>query len=186
MLNSSSFQGGILSLLVIHSFGRVIKRLEREAIIQHPSTWDPIYHVEKATNGIVRPGLSSASVASNPFRGRPLADLTDNDEASNQGQNNTLRPSADVPTSLSAENPFDDFEYVDHAMLRQAERSPALSLRNDSLLPGASELHPGLQPNMKQRDSTAVLLRPMSESTTSQYSVGSSRRHSLFYLEKHQ
>lgn len=38
----------IISFLVIHSFGRVVRRHEREALLQHPSAWDPMYRAEQA------------------------------------------------------------------------------------------------------------------------------------------
>jgi len=34
----------IISILVIHSFGRVVRRHEKEALLQHPSTWWPERH----------------------------------------------------------------------------------------------------------------------------------------------
>ena len=67
-----SLTGAILSLLVISSFGRVVERHEREAMMQNPSTWEPLYKVEEATHGKVRRGISSASVASNPRRKRSV------------------------------------------------------------------------------------------------------------------
>ncbi|EMD41768.1 hypothetical protein CERSUDRAFT_90344 [Gelatoporia subvermispora B] len=36
----------IISLLTMYSFGRVVRRHEQEAILQHPSAWDPIYRAE--------------------------------------------------------------------------------------------------------------------------------------------
>lgn len=98
--------GAILSLLVIHSFGRVVARHEREALLQHPSAWDPLYYVEKATNGSIRRALSSASVASNPRRNLktvdPLYDQGDLDV--------DLTPRAQP--SQQPNNPFEDFEFV--------------------------------------------------------------------------
>ncbi|KAJ7431821.1 hypothetical protein B0H11DRAFT_1761405 [Mycena galericulata] len=34
----------VISLLVIHSFGRVVRRHEKDALFQHPSTWSPVNH----------------------------------------------------------------------------------------------------------------------------------------------
>ncbi|KAF8898592.1 hypothetical protein BD779DRAFT_1666412 [Infundibulicybe gibba] len=39
----------IISLLAIHSFGRVVRRHERDALLQHPSTWDALVRAGHAT-----------------------------------------------------------------------------------------------------------------------------------------
>ena len=100
--------GAILSLLVVHSFGRVVARNEREAQIQHPSAWDPIFKVQEATSsGIsgshLQRAWSSISVASNPRNRRTLytADL---DVQSPQ------TPEHLASTSKPPDNPFEDFE----------------------------------------------------------------------------
>ncbi|OCH96527.1 hypothetical protein OBBRIDRAFT_787084 [Obba rivulosa] len=36
----------LISLLTMYSFNRVVRRNEEEAILQHPSAWDPIYRAE--------------------------------------------------------------------------------------------------------------------------------------------
>ncbi|KZT30370.1 hypothetical protein NEOLEDRAFT_1173810 [Neolentinus lepideus HHB14362 ss-1] len=38
----------VMSLLVVHSFSRVVRRHEREALLQHPAAWDPMYRAEEA------------------------------------------------------------------------------------------------------------------------------------------
>lgn len=40
----------------MHSFSRVIQRHEREAILQHPSAWDPIYRAELEASRVFRQG----------------------------------------------------------------------------------------------------------------------------------
>ncbi|KAF9499792.1 hypothetical protein BDN71DRAFT_64144 [Pleurotus eryngii] len=40
---------GVISALAIHSFGRVVWRNERDAILQHPTTWDSALSADKAT-----------------------------------------------------------------------------------------------------------------------------------------
>ncbi|KAF7436959.1 hypothetical protein PC9H_003793 [Pleurotus ostreatus] len=40
---------GVISALAIHSFGRVVRRNERDAILQHPTTWDSALSADKAT-----------------------------------------------------------------------------------------------------------------------------------------
>ncbi|TFK57312.1 hypothetical protein OE88DRAFT_1730691 [Heliocybe sulcata] len=37
-----------MSLLVVHSFSRVVRRHEREALLQQPASWDPMYRAEEA------------------------------------------------------------------------------------------------------------------------------------------
>ena len=114
-----------------------------------------------------------------------MADLTDDDE--NAVLSGASRPVVDVPTSV-LENPFEDFEIVSQRPHRQTE--PSIDpmrperLRSDSLLPDAPQVHSGQRASVERRGSRALLLRPMSEYTTSEYSFGSSQRQSLFYLEK--
>lgn len=123
------FLGAILSLLVMNSFDHVVERSEREALVQHPSAWDPLYHVEKATNGDVRRVLSSVSVASNPRRNRSTVDLDDEQDAvviapDNRVTRDALPPPLPLPgfpppptpsqpsPLFRADNPFEDFEFV--------------------------------------------------------------------------
>jgi hypothetical protein len=40
MYHAVNLNWGLISLLSIHSFGRVVKRHEKEALLQHPSTWE--------------------------------------------------------------------------------------------------------------------------------------------------
>ncbi|KLO20574.1 hypothetical protein SCHPADRAFT_12521 [Schizopora paradoxa] len=103
----------ILSLLVIYSFGRVIERHEREALMQNPSSWDPLYKVEQATgeSGDIPRALSTASVASNPGRRRSSEEdiVRQRERAATQS-----RPMFNVAQDGSnprADNPFEDFEY---------------------------------------------------------------------------
>lgn len=103
----------MLSLTVMNSFARVIQRHEREALLQHPSAWDPLYHVEKATNGDVRRALSTASVASNPYRARSTIEVLDDEDGPDYERHSRTRQDDQV-TQHSAENPFEDFESVAH------------------------------------------------------------------------
>lgn len=96
--------------MVIHSFGRVVARNERDAQIQHPSAWDPTFKVQEATSsGIsgshLQRAWSSISVASNS-RSRRTNYATDLDIQS-------PRSPDELPnTNEHTENPFDDFERV--------------------------------------------------------------------------
>lgn len=68
----------ILSILTVHSFDRVLRRHEREALLHHPSTWDPVYRAElEASRAFPRDrrsrrAYSPVSVASR----RPLRPMT--------------------------------------------------------------------------------------------------------------
>lgn len=90
-----------MSLLVIHNFGRVVARHEREAILQHPSAWDPMRKADRAINTTSRLGgppraWSPVSIPTRPHtrHSRP----TESRDA--------------VSDTLHAENPFEDFECV--------------------------------------------------------------------------
>ncbi|KAJ3554697.1 hypothetical protein NM688_g2969 [Phlebia brevispora] len=67
----------VVSLFTMHSFSRVVRRHEHEAILQHPTAWDPVYRAEleasRAFNGGRRGRMySPVSVASRrPKRTRP-------------------------------------------------------------------------------------------------------------------
>ncbi|KAH8120095.1 hypothetical protein DFH11DRAFT_1500099, partial [Phellopilus nigrolimitatus] len=180
----------ILSLLVLHSSGRVVERHEREALLQHPSAWDPLYHVEKATNGNVRHAyaLSSASVASNSWRSRrPTGDTL-------AEENEPIDP-RDVPTvekdiSSPIQNPFEDFEFVGLSLGDEGREgcetsSPA---RSSILLPDGPRLssiqgryrNPFYTPRLQPRSPSSI-----SKYSDSKYSSDtSSRPQSLFYLEE--
>lgn len=141
--------------------------------------------MEKATNGRVRPGLSTASVASNPFKGRSISDPVESDGIPR------VDASRPTPNFVSPENPFEDFDVVTHVPgaqmeARGNEATRSNPARADSyLLPDApQQIQPTYQSNLTSRDSTALLLRRMSGTTVSDYSFGSSDRQSLFYLEK--
>jgi len=111
-------------VLVIYSFGRVVERHEREAMMQNPSSWDPLYKVEQATrDGVVPRALSSISVASNPRR--PLRVVPNDDpytaipaSALRSGHTYEVVPRERDEGRLPPEdNPFEDFEYVGGAGL---------------------------------------------------------------------
>ncbi|KAK7694521.1 hypothetical protein QCA50_001707 [Cerrena zonata] len=46
----------IISAFTMHSFSRVVRRHEREAILQHPSAWDPMYRAELEAAKVFRQG----------------------------------------------------------------------------------------------------------------------------------
>ncbi|KAF7791960.1 hypothetical protein EIP86_002986 [Pleurotus ostreatoroseus] len=69
----------VVSLFTMHSFSRVVRRHEHEAILQHPSAWDPIYRAELEaarafkSSSRARPAYSPVSVMSRrPTRRGPL------------------------------------------------------------------------------------------------------------------
>ncbi|THH03230.1 hypothetical protein EW145_g6425 [Phellinidium pouzarii] len=71
----------ILSLLVIHNFGRVVERHEREALLQNPSSWDHLYHKEKIAGETSRHDFD---IASKSKRKTPSSDsLHDEDNHAN-------------------------------------------------------------------------------------------------------
>ncbi|KDQ63763.1 hypothetical protein JAAARDRAFT_65765 [Jaapia argillacea MUCL 33604] len=43
----------LMSLLVVHSFGRVVRRHEREAILMHPASWDRVLRNERSVQQIL-------------------------------------------------------------------------------------------------------------------------------------
>lgn len=65
-------------MFTLQSFGRVIRRHERDAILQHPAAWDPLYRAElQASRAFAKGrsgrGISPVSVVSRVPR-RPLRD----------------------------------------------------------------------------------------------------------------
>lgn len=98
-------------MLVIHSFGRVVARNEREAQIQHPSAWDPTFKVQEATSSgfndsHLQRAWSSLSIASNPRmrRGFHVPELAAH---SPQSPVQVL-----PPVTGPSDNPFEDFESI--------------------------------------------------------------------------
>jgi len=116
-LTSPSFfidaQWAILSLLVICSFGRVIERHEQEALMQNPSSWDPLYKVEQAfgESGVIPRALSTVSVASNPGRRRSSEEGIAVRQAERPVVQNGPTFEAVQGGNPPADNPFEDFEY---------------------------------------------------------------------------
>ncbi|TCD66368.1 hypothetical protein EIP91_001417 [Steccherinum ochraceum] len=49
-----AFNWAIAAILTMHSFERVIRRHEQEAILQHPSTWDPVFKAELEASKALR------------------------------------------------------------------------------------------------------------------------------------
>lgn len=120
----------------MHSFGRVVRRHEREAILQHPTAWDPIYRAELEASRAFNRGrrgrtFSPVSVASRrPRRKYPLDPFEDprlqaHDESvealeapevdSNEGAGHSLgtRPWA-VSRDFSLSSAMSSEESVDH------------------------------------------------------------------------
>lgn len=48
------YSGIVTAMLTMHSFDRVVRRHEQEAILQQPATWDPIYRAELEASRAVR------------------------------------------------------------------------------------------------------------------------------------
>ncbi|KAJ8456314.1 hypothetical protein ONZ45_g18772 [Pleurotus djamor] len=68
----------VISVLAIHSFGRVVKRNERDALLHHPTMWDSALSADKATAEVYgqsrfRRPWTPVSVASHrrPLQGSP-------------------------------------------------------------------------------------------------------------------
>ncbi|KAJ7783561.1 hypothetical protein DFH07DRAFT_995789 [Mycena maculata] len=56
----------VISILVIHSFGRVIRRHEKDALFQHPSAWSPVNHRSPFSRRAF-PGQPKVRVDNDPF-----------------------------------------------------------------------------------------------------------------------
>ncbi|KAH8100620.1 hypothetical protein BXZ70DRAFT_938071 [Cristinia sonorae] len=64
---------GIASLFTMHSFDRVVRRHEQEALLQHPSTWDPIYRAEMEATRALRQDRARRAASTAPPSPRRLA-----------------------------------------------------------------------------------------------------------------
>jgi hypothetical protein len=100
-------QWGIISLLSVHSFGRVVRRHEREEILQHPSAWNSAVRGERVMREAHRqsgPGrpLSPVSVASRTRQRAPsLNQEPENPFADSHVARNPLRHSWAASTTPS-------------------------------------------------------------------------------------
>lgn len=92
------------------SFGRVVRRHEREAILQHPSAWDPVYRAELEAShafarGRSRRAYSPISVVSRvPRRAHTIADPFEDLHR---------QPSRDSPSRAELPLPFMEFPPAD-------------------------------------------------------------------------
>lgn len=59
-------------MLTMHSFDRVVRRHEQEAILQHPSTWDPMYRAELEASRALRQDRARRVVSTVPPAPRRL------------------------------------------------------------------------------------------------------------------
>lgn len=98
--------GFIVSALTMHSFSRVVRRHEREAILQHPSAWDPTYRAEQEVARTfqrgrhARRGLSPVSAASHwrPRRRQGSLDSMGlSEHSSHEGSLNIRGTSSQLP-----------------------------------------------------------------------------------------
>ncbi|KAL5534455.1 hypothetical protein ACEPAG_917 [Sanghuangporus baumii] len=169
---------GILSLLVMQSFRRVVQRHEREALLQHPSTWDPLYHVEKVTNGEVRQGISTASVSSNPWRARsmiinPLSGPSEGVDPLDRQEES----SKDARTRNVAENPFEDFEFAG-----PSDKGKNIAVPTHTRGLASEQLPPTETISLFSDSASSQWTDSQDRDSISRYSDRSSQ--SLFYLEK--
>ncbi|CAL1696081.1 unnamed protein product [Somion occarium] len=58
------FNWVIVSAFTMNSFSRVVRRHEREAVLQHPSAWDPMYRAELEASRVFQQGLSRRTFSS--------------------------------------------------------------------------------------------------------------------------
>ncbi|EJD04180.1 uncharacterized protein FOMMEDRAFT_167420 [Fomitiporia mediterranea MF3/22] len=184
---------GILSVLVIHSFGRVVERHEREAFLQHPSTWDSLYNVDKSDNGAAHQGPINESIPynSNSWRTQPSAEPPAGASGNINARDAREEPSRNV--SNASENPFEDFEFIvgssNGANTSVARHECHLAPDQPPCSPGAESLLPDapVLPLDLDRNPRISLIRwsdAPSRDSVSRYSDTSSRPRSLFYLEK--
>lgn len=84
LLTCDYMLGLLLSLCTLGSFGEVVRRHERDAILQHPAAWDPVYRAEleasRAFSGRNGRSYSPVSVCSRvppraPLFTNPFADV---------------------------------------------------------------------------------------------------------------
>ncbi|GLB36291.1 hypothetical protein LshimejAT787_0305790 [Lyophyllum shimeji] len=108
----------IISLLSIHSFGRVVRRHERDALLQHPFTCDALIRAGAMPGG-KKPRESRASTVA-PSRFRREAESNDRDDPFSDTRR--LGDAGDYRDSIIADptNPpspelFDEHIRVDHA-----------------------------------------------------------------------
>lgn len=83
-LPDTSFVGAVISILNIHSFGRVVRRHEREAILQHPSAWDPRSYDASDVLHVGRPrqprSLAHSMASHGHMRSMASSTMPDDDE----------------------------------------------------------------------------------------------------------
>lgn len=121
-----------MSVFTMHSFGRVVRRHEREAILQHPSAWDPMYRAELEASRAFRQGnmrrpFSPISTISR----RPLR--RNNSEHENPFQdspgNRSIAPSSTYSFTPDNEPPYITPRYESQAWrsIRDVPTSASLS-----------------------------------------------------------
>ena len=79
-LNCAASIGIVISAFTMHSFKRVVRRHDREAILQHPTVWNPLYQADHVARRAMNAGhrvqrsrspvslRSRHQIVSDPFR----------------------------------------------------------------------------------------------------------------------
>jgi len=126
---------GIISLLAIHSFGRVVHRHERDALLQHPVTCTKALRI---ANAIAKKDQTTRQRALSGLETPPRARIA---STSNESSHND--PFAD-PQALEKENPFhsplDDQDFSSEASMLRVRLSDASSTGPSYLLHPQQEL----------------------------------------------
>lgn len=133
--HSCKKQGLFVSGFTMHSFSRVVRRHEREALLQHPAAWDPVYRAGLEASRAFRQSqhprrpVSPISVASRSSRRRtsdPFADFTPD-------------PNFVQPTTLIFDAPTVLPEVPHVARSRQGSNSSTISMSSEGTM---SEVSP--------------------------------------------
>lgn len=163
------------------SFGRVVRRHEREAILQHPSAWDPVYRAELEAShafarGRSRRAYSPISVVSRvPRRAHTIADPFEDLHR---------QPSRDSPSRAELPLPF--MEFPQRTLSPTERMRPWLTERQYSVSSTSSyepsatnvQLHPDPLYSNIPWDSAVVLPSPVSGNYPSTVSMSSGRSDS--------
>jgi hypothetical protein len=118
----------IISLLAIHSFGRVVRRHERDALLQHPLTCDVLVRAEALGSGKKPRDSQISTLPSSRFRREADDNETDNPFSDTR----RLADSRDsgvsiIPATTNPPSPnlFDEHSRVDHAVPNPFANFPA-------------------------------------------------------------
>jgi len=99
----------VISLLVIHSFGRVVRRHEKDALFQHPSAWSPVNHRSPYSRRAY-PGQLRVWIDDDPFSdARGLRESVTSWNSGFSDSPSSLTPVASRDRRPSLPSPYPDF-----------------------------------------------------------------------------